>query len=81
MGSLGFEVDDTRSLDLYFTDAAPLGPDYLNSRAKLVTPLVYCDKLPYRRLVSNPSIIVGRKGSGKTSILRSVELDDHYDLT
>ena len=79
MGSLDFEVDDTRSLDLYFTDAAPLGTDYLNFRAKLVTPLVYRDNLPYRRLVSNPSIIVGRKGSGKTSILRSVELDDHHD--
>jgi hypothetical protein len=79
VGSLDFEVDDARSLDLYFTDATPLGPDYLDSRAKLVTPLVYRDNLPYRRLVSNPSIIVGRKGSGKTSILRSVELDDHYD--
>lgn len=70
--------NDPADLRTYFTDAEPLGPDYLEARTPLVAPLVYQDNLPYRRLVSNPSMVIGRKGSGKSSILRSVEFDRKY---
>lgn len=62
----------------YFTPDEPLGPENLEPNVTLIDELICRNNVPYKRLLSNPSIIVGRKGSGKSSMLRSAELDPRY---
>ena len=65
-----------------FTKRKPMGPI---SSDKLTNPSVMralfdTENRIYRELARQPSLIVGRKGAGKTAFLRSVQLDERYKI-
>jgi hypothetical protein len=77
---------DKYKLDLlkgYFPKRKPMGPissDKLTD-ARVMKALFDTENRIYRELTRKPSLIVGRKGAGKTAFLRSVQLEDQYKIT
>ncbi len=67
----------------YITKDEPFGPidsgDIDSSDLKALLMLFEKHNLIYKNLHSRPSIIIGRRGSGKTYYLRSVFFDQQYD--
>jgi len=67
----------------YITRDEPFGPidsgDIDSSDLKALLMLFEKHNLIYKNLRSRPSIIIGRRGSGKTYYLRSVFFDEQYD--
>ena len=67
----------------YITKDEPFGPidsgDIDSSDLKALLMLFEKHNLIYKNLHSRPSIIIGRRGSGKTYYLRSVFFDKQYD--
>ena len=67
----------------YITRDEPFGPidsgDIDSSDAKALLMLFDKHNWIYKNLRSRPSIIIGRRGSGKTHYLRSVIFDNQYD--
>jgi len=67
----------------YITKDEPFGPidsgDIDSSDLKALLMLFEKHNLIYKNLRSRPSIIIGRRGSGKTYYLRSVFFDGQYD--
>ena len=67
----------------YITKDEPFGPidsgDIDSSDLKALLMLFEKHNLIYKNLRSRPSIIIGRRGSGKTYYLRSVFFDKQYD--
>jgi hypothetical protein len=67
----------------YITKDEPFGPidsgDIDSSDSPALLMLFEKHNLIYRHLHSRPSIIIGRRGSGKTYYLRSVFFDGQYD--
>ena len=65
-----------------FTKEHPLGPlvspDTTN--CEVLNRVFYRENLIYREMASRPSLIIGRRGSGKTAFLRSAYLDDSYSI-
>src|SRR4030095_12934221 len=68
---------------LYITKDEPFGPidsgDIDSSDLKALLMLFEKQNWIYKNLRSRPSIIIGRRGSGKTYYLRSVFFDNQYD--
>lgn len=66
----------------YFTHAMPFGPTITNqiADAKIFEALFYKENLLYNELSKHPSIIVGRRGTGKTAFLRSILLGPTYKI-
>jgi hypothetical protein len=69
----------------YITKDEPFGPiDSIDIDTNNTDALQYLferDNQIYRNLRNRPSIIIGRRGSGKTSYLRSVYFDKQYDFS
>lgn len=67
----------------YITNDEPFGPidsgDIDSTDLKALLMLFEKHNLIYKNLRSRPSIIIGRRGSGKTYYLRSVFFDEQYD--
>ena len=67
----------------YITKDEPFGPmdsgDIDSSDLKALLMLFESHNWSYKNLHSRPSIIIGRRGSGKTHYLRSVFFDHQYD--
>ena len=67
----------------YITKDEPFGPidsgDIDSSDLKALLALFEKHNWSYKNLHSRPSIIIGRRGSGKTHYLRSVFFDQQYD--
>src|SRR5258706_4143900 len=67
----------------YITKDEPFGPidsgDIDSKDLKALLMLFEKHNLIYKNLRSRPSIIIGRRGSGKTYYLRSVFFDEQYD--
>ena len=67
----------------YITKDEPFGPidsgDIDSSDLKALLMLFEKHNWIYKNLHSRPSIIIGRRGSGKTHYLRSVFFDNQYD--
>jgi len=67
----------------YITKDEPFGPidsgDIDSSDLKALLMLFEKHNWSYKNLHSRPSIIIGRRGSGKTHYLRSVFFDQQYD--
>ena len=59
-----------------FNKNEPLGPTHIKNKNRFVEELLVRDNLPFRRLFQNPTFLVGRKGSGKSSLLYSVYFED-----
>ena len=82
MWSNSLEAVDSRTLAKYFTVESPLGP--LNARlvtdAKVLELLTETELVAVRNQSRRPSIVVGRRGSGKTSYLRRLGLEHHSGL-
>jgi hypothetical protein len=66
----------------YITKDEPFGPidsmDFAKNDVGALKLLFEQHNSIYRKLRTRPSIIIGRKGSGKTSYLRSVSFDNQY---
>ena len=74
--------DDELDLREYITPDRPLGPiksDHLTDPT-LLRVLFDKENRIYYELARRPSIIVGRKGAGKTAFLHSVRLDKRYQF-
>jgi len=67
----------------YITKDEPFGPidsgDIDSNDLKALLMLFEKHNWSYKNLRSRPSIIIGRRGSGKTHYLRSVFFDEQYD--
>jgi len=71
------------ALNKYITKDEPFGPiesGDLDSNAKVLDLLFERQNRTYKDLLHRPSIIMGRRGSGKTSYLRTVYFDKQYDF-
>jgi hypothetical protein len=72
------------ALRRYFTADFPLGPlnaSLIAKEHRAITELLSeRDLAPIKRVVSRPSIVIGRRGSGKTSYLRKLSLTTPIDL-
>ena len=63
------------NLKSIFNKSEPLGPSHVKSREMFVEELLIRDNQPFARMLDKPSYLVGRKGSGKSSLLYSAYLD------
>lgn len=65
-----------------FKPEEPLGPEKIKDTRldtiNIVPELVSTNNIPYKKLVDNPRVIIGRRGSGKSSILRSFYFNNNY---
>lgn len=72
-----------KTVSHYITKDEPFGPidsgDIASSDPKALLMLFDKHNWIYKNLRSRPSIIIGRRGSGKTHYLRSVFFDNQYD--
>jgi hypothetical protein len=72
------------SIRPYITKDEPFGPidsiDIESTDVKAINLLFERHNSIYKSLRNRPSIIMGRRGAGKTHYLRSVFFDDHYDF-
>jgi hypothetical protein len=72
-----------KTVSHYITKDEPFGPidsgDIDSSDPKALLMLFDKHNWIYKNLRSRPSIIIGRRGSGKTHYLRSVFFDNQYD--
>lgn len=71
-------------LDRYITPDDPFGPidsiDIDTADKEVLKKLFETHNQVYRSMRHRPSIIMGRRGSGKTSYLRTVYFDGEYDF-
>jgi hypothetical protein len=78
----GYYVLDT--IRPYITKDEPFGPidsmDIASTDTRALKLLFEQHNWIYKNLRSRPSIIIGRRGAGKTSYLRSVFFDKQYDF-
>ena len=73
-------MENSEALSAFFTAQQPLGPisadDYEATTKKEVFEALFdTDNLPFRSLGRNPTMIVGRKGAGKTDVLLSYKYE------
>ncbi len=68
--------EDIDLLKIIFKEDEPLGPTHIEDNVRFVDELLIKENLPFKRLYQNPHFLVGRKGSGKSSLLYSAYLDD-----
>lgn len=66
----------------YYTKARPFGPieSPATTNRNVLDSLFYRDTLIYDGMRHHPSLIIGRRGSGKTAFLTSIHLDPRYKL-
>ena len=65
-----------------FSNKKPMGPissDQLTD-SSVMKVLFDTENRIYKELTRKPSLIIGRKGAGKTAFLRSIHLDDQYKI-
>lgn len=66
----------------YYTETEPLGsPKWeITAEQDVIDSLFYKYNLIYREIRNHPSLIIGRRGTGKTAFLNSLRLDPRYQL-
>lgn len=76
------DIHTKEMLKEHFTPESPLGPissDHIYD-PEVMKYLFNTENRIYSDVLNKPSIIVGRRGAGKTAFLRSVKLDGKYQV-